>query len=123
MGIWRSLARAVLSEYGLIGRAIAEKIDGDGASFDEQTTFNSEALCQTAAPSTPRAMAPGPSHKPIREVTYQVLANNSYWRTVGYGIDAGSAVIDGLNWLKGEYSDVPVRVIDKTTQTLIDIRT
>lgn len=68
-------------------------------------------------------MAPEPSHKPIREVTYQVLTNNSYWLTVGYGIDAGSAVIDGLNRLKGEYSDVPVRVIDKTTQTLIDIRT
>lgn len=50
MGIWRSLARAVLSEYGLIGRAIADKIDRVGASFDEQPTFNSEALCQMLRP-------------------------------------------------------------------------
>jgi hypothetical protein len=61
----------------------------------------------------PRAFAPEPTHEPIREVTFQVLANNSYWRTVGSGINAGSAVIDGL----------PVRAIDKVTQTLIDIRT
>ena len=51
-----------------------------------------------------------------------MLANNSYWRTVGPGITAGSAVIDGLNRLKSEYPDVSVRVIDMATHALIDIR-
>lgn len=123
MGFWRSLVRAVMSDYGLLGKAIADKIDREGASFDEHTTFERQAPPLTAVPSMPRAFAPAPTHEPIREVTFQVLANNSYWRTVGSGITAGSAVVDGLNRLKSEFPDVPVRAIDKVTQTLIDIRT
>lgn len=123
MGIWRSLLRAMLGEYGLAGRAIADKFDPEGTSFDDHTRFEPEAPSQTAAPSMPRVFAPEQPHELIREVTYQVLANNSYWRTVVSGINAGSAVIDGLNGLKAKYPDVPVRVIDKVTQALIDIRT
>ena len=122
MGIWRSLLRSVLGEYGLVGRAIADRIDRDGTSLEEQT-FDRGAPRQAAAPSMGSVFVPGPAHEPIREVTYQVLTNNSYWRTVGSGINAGSAVIDMLHRLKGEYPDLPVRAIDKITQTLIDIRT
>lgn len=123
MGIWRSLLRSVLGEYCLVGRAVADKIDREGAPFDKHATIEREAPPQTAVPSMQPAFAPEPTHEPIREVTYQVLTNNSYWRTVGSGINAGSPVIDMLHRLKGEYPDLPVRAIDKITQTLIDIRT
>lgn len=123
MGIWRSLVRAVLSDYGLIGRAIADKIDRDGMSAGEYTAFEREIPPQAPVPSMPHALEQKPTHEPIREVTYQVLTNNNFWRTVGTGINAGSAVIDALSRLKSEYPDVPVRAIDKITQALIDIRT
>lgn len=71
----------------------------------------------------PRALEQKSTHEPIREVAYQVLTNNSYWRTVGTGINAGTVVIDALSRLKSEYPDVPVRAIDKLTQMLLDIRT
>jgi hypothetical protein len=40
MGIWRSLVRAVLSDYGLIGRAIADKIDPERASSRSTRRLN-----------------------------------------------------------------------------------
>lgn len=123
MGIWRSLVRAVLSDYGLIGRAIAVRIDHEGTFTDEHTTFEREAPPLITVPSMPRAFEQKSTHEPIREVTFQVLTNNNFWRTVGTGINAGSAVIDALSRLKSEYPDVPVRAIDKITQALIDIRT
>ena len=123
MSIWRSLVRAVLSDYGLIGRAIADKVDRDGMSTGEYTAFEPEAPPpQPAVTSMPMAFEQKSTHEPIREVTYQVLTNNNFWRAVGTGINAGSAVIDALSRLKCEYPDVPVRAIDKITQALIDIR-
>lgn len=123
MGIWRSLLRAILADYGLVGRALAEKVDPDGRPHDVQPTYEREASPPAAVSTVQPALAPGPAHEPIREVMYQVLANNSYWRTIGFGIDAGSAVIDNLQRLKTEYPQVPVRVVDKVTKALIDIRT
>lgn len=123
MGIWRSLVRAVLSEYGLIGRVIADKFDPEGTSFADHAMFEREATPQATVPSMPRALEQKPTREYIREVTYQVLTNNNFWRTVGTGINAGSAVIDALSRLKSEYPGVPVRAIDKITQSLLDIRT
>ena len=123
MGIWRSMVRAVLSEYGLLGRVIADRIDPDGASSMVHTAFEQETLPHPTDTSIMHAFEQKSTHEPIGEVTYQVLTNNSYWRTVGTGINAGTAVIDALSRLKSEYPDVPVRAIDKITQALIDIRT
>ena len=123
MQFWKTLCRSFLEEFGLLGRVLADKIDRDGMSAHAHTAFEPEAPPQPATTSIMHAFEQKSTHEPIREVTYQVLTNNTYWRTVGTGINAGTAVIDALSRLKSEYLDAPVRAIDKSTQTLLDIRT
>ena len=58
MGIWRILLLSMLGEYGLVGRALADKIDREGVSFDENATFEPEAPRQTAVSTTSLALVP-----------------------------------------------------------------
>lgn len=125
MKFWKTVCRSFLEEFGLLGHFLADKIDGGQDPYEGRgrieygpTRREDSRAEHGAAPITTAS-----SYRPPQEILYQVLTNNTYWRTVGAGINVGTAVAEGLNRLKGEYPDVPVRAVDKITQALVDIRT
>jgi hypothetical protein len=120
MGIWKKLARAVLSDYGILGQALADKIDGEGYSepMPDPQAVNSPQV----APANPFASQPQQKYE-HQEIEYQVLQRpNGLWMPVQQGLNIGQSVAQTLESLERTYSGTIIRAIDKKTKTLVDIR-
>jgi hypothetical protein len=122
MGIWKKIARAVLNDYGILGQALADKIDGEGYS-EPMPRANPSQVANSPQTAPPNPFAAQAQQKyEHQEIEYQVLVQNGFWRPVQQGLNIGQSVAQTLEALERTYPGTTIRAIDKKTKTLVDVR-
>ena len=114
MSLGKLLRRAVLAEFGLVGRALADRLDGSDSRDDAPASLRGNREVARTSPDV------------SDRVEYQVLVNNQYWQTVYQGFGGsdplGRLVAVSLNDLKRQRPGQPIRAVNVNGR-LLDIRT